>query len=142
MSNNNVSVVLNICNFHNNDGYWINTLAANGSPYSYQYSGGNDHEQDNPQGHPHGHIKHVVGHGAANIEVQLRCDPRYEFDRTAFDGNNQGQLEWQWQGTGSRKRTIKNECNQATSAHYKITIRDTTAGTTVICDPAIRNVPS
>jgi hypothetical protein len=140
MSNNNVSVVLNICNFHNNDGFWTNISAADGKPYSYQYSGGNDHDQDNAQGHPHGHIKHVVGHGTATIEVQLQCDPRYVFNQTSFGGDNQGQLEWQ--GTDSRKRTIKNQCSRATNANYKIKIMDTTAGTTLDCDPAIRNVPS
>jgi len=114
--------------------------AADGKPYSYQYSGGNDHDQDNAQGHPHGHIKHVVGHGTATIEVQLQCDPRYVFNQTSFGGDNQGQLEWQ--GIDSRKRTIKNQCSRATNANYKIKIMDTTAGTTLDCDPAIRNVPS
>ncbi|WP_139351281.1 hypothetical protein [Rhodanobacter sp. B05] len=142
MSNSNLTVVLNVCNFHNSDGYWTNISAANGSPYSYQYSGGNDHDQDSPQGHiPHGHVKHAVGHGAATIEVQLRCDPRYVFDQVSFDGNDQGQLAWQRQGTDPKSRTITNQCTHATTTHYKIKIRDTTANTTLDCDPVIRNVP-
>lgn len=141
MSNSNVTVTLNVCNFHNGDGYWINVQAADGKDYSYQYSGGNDHDRDDPNGRiSHGHIKHIVGQGRATIEIQLQCDPRYAFAETSFDGNNQGQLAWQ--GTDSRKRTIINQCTSATNVHYKIKIRDTTAGTTLDCDPAIRNIPA
>jgi hypothetical protein len=135
MSNSNIIVVLDVCNFQNSDGFWTNVSAANGSPYSYQYSGGNDPDQKNKNGH----IKHTVSQGVATIEVRLECDPRYVFDQTSFEGNIQGQLEWV--GADPRTRTIRNQCTQATTAHYKIKIRDKTAGTTLECDPVIRNVP-
>lgn len=135
MSNSNITVVLDVCNFHNNGGGWTNIIAANGYPYSYKYSGGNDPDHSNANGH----IRHTVSHGAATIEVQLQCDPRYVFNQTSFEGNNHGELGWV--GTEPRRRTITNQCTQAITANYKIKIRDTTAGTTLDCDPAIRNVP-
>jgi len=138
MSNNPTSVSLDVRNSSSNGDGWTNVQAANGAPYSYKYTGGN-HSDNNG--------KVVFGVGGGNAAVTLgfasTTDPRYQFvgnNVVTFQNDPNGQLSTHGAATGTR--VINDNCSAELDATYKVTVTDTTANTTVPCDPVIQNKPA
>lgn len=136
-SNNPTNVSLDVRNSSSNGGGWVNVNAANGAPYSYLYTGGN-------QGN-NGNISYGVGNGNAAITLTFASstDARYSFvgsNAITFQGDPDGQLSTH--GNASRTRVINDSCSGELTGTYKVLVTDSTANTTIQCDPEIRNVPS
>lgn len=113
---------------------WIPVTSSNDTSYSYKFTGGN---------HPHksGHIVHKADKVPKTVTLCFppRIKDRYEFDRTFFIFDDNGQLSC---GSVAKKTaTIHNKCTKEMDAHYGVRVRDLQEGVTLLCDPAIRNVP-
>lgn len=137
MSNNPTSVTLDVRNSSTNGDGWTNVQAANGAPYSYKYVGGNQSDNNG---------KVVFGVGGGNAAVTLgfaaSTDARYQFvgNAVTFQNDPNGQLSTQ--GAASRTRVINDSCTGELDATYKVTVTDSTANTTIPCDPIIQNKPA
>jgi hypothetical protein len=57
-----------------------------------------------------------------------------------FQNDPQSQLSTH--GNATRTRVINDSCNAALDGSYKVLVTDTTANTTIQCDPVIKNQPS
>lgn len=136
-ANNPTSCTLDVRNSASNGDGWTNVTAANGATYSYKYTGGNQSAND-------GSVKFTVGRGNAAVTVNFASttDTRYRFDGACvgFTGDNANQLSTQ--GNAPRTRVINDSCSSEINAQYKVTVTDTTANTTIPCDPMIANVPN
>jgi hypothetical protein len=138
MSNNPTSVTLDVRNSSTNGDGWTNVNAANGQPYSYKYVGGNQADNNG---------KVVFGVGGGNAAVTLNfastTDTRYQLVGTnaiTFQNDPAGQLSTQ--GAATRTRVINDSCSGNLDGTYKVTVTDTTANTTIPCDPVIQNKPA
>lgn len=136
-ANNPTSATLDVRNTASNGDGWTNVTAANGATYSYKYSGGNQPASD-------GSIKFSVsgGNAAVTLNFASTTDPRYRFEGACitFTGDNASQLSAQ--GNAPRTRVINDRCTAAITAQYKVAVTDTTANTTIPCDPMIQNMPN
>lgn len=136
-ANNPTSVTLDVRDFATNGDGWTNVTAANGATYSYKYTGGNRLANN-------GSVEFSRGGGNAAVTVNFATttDTRYRFsgDCIAFTGDNANQLSTR--GNAPRTRVINDTCTVQINAHYKVTVTDTTANTTIPCDPMIVNVPN
>lgn len=138
MPNNPTSVTLDVRNSSTNGDGWTNVQAANGAPYSYKYTGGN-HSDNN------GRILFGVSGGNAAVTLGFAgsTDARYQFvgnNVVTFRNDPNGQLSTQ--GAATRTRVINDSCTGELDATYKVLVTDTTANTTVPCDPIIQNKPA
>jgi hypothetical protein len=132
-------VTLDVRNFSTNGDGWTNVNAANGQPYSYKYVGGNQSDNNG---------KVVFGVGGGNAAVTLgfasTTDSRYQFGSNpnpiSFQNDPNGQLSAQ--GAAPRTRVINDSCAGNLDATYKVSVTDTTANTTIPCDPIIQNKPA
>ena len=138
MPNNPTSVNLDVRNSSSNGDGWTNVQAANGAAYSYKYVGGNQ---------PDNNGKVVFGVSGGNAAVTLgfaaSADPRYQFvgsNVVTFQNDPDGQLSTQ--GAAPRTRVINDKCSAELDATYKVNVTDTTANTTIQCDPEIKNTPA
>jgi hypothetical protein len=138
MSNNPTSVTLDVRNSSSNGDGWTNVQAANGAPYSYKYVGGNQSDNNG---------KVVFGISGGNAAVTLgfatSTDTRYQFvgsNAITFQNDPGGQLSTQ--GAAPRTRVINDTCTADLDATYKVLVTDTTANTTIPCDPIIQNKPA
>jgi hypothetical protein len=137
VSNNPTNVTLDVRNFSSNGGGWVNVAAANGAPYSYLYTGGN-------QAGNNGSVIYGVGGGnaAVTLDFDSGTDARYQFVGNAVSFQNDPQSQLSTHGNASRTRVINDSCNAALDGSYKVLVTDTTANTTIPCDPVIKNQPS
>jgi hypothetical protein len=137
VSNNPTSVTLDVRNSSSNGGGWVNVTAANGAPYSYLYTGGN-------QPGNNGSVFFGVGGGNAAVTLGFASstDNRYQFvgDAVSFQNDTQSQLSTH--GNAGRTRVINDSCNAQLDGSFKVLVTDTTANTTIACDPVIKNQPS
>ena len=123
-------VNLDIRNSKQSDQAWTNVRASNNKWYAYQYTGGSD---------GHGNITEK-GRGTVDITVNLICDNRYEITSVMFKDDPENQLSCPTRTTRSAIIVDLNDAVQS-DAYYSITIQDTTAKCTLVCDPYISNVP-
>ncbi|MEO8742867.1 MAG: hypothetical protein ABI365_06710 [Lysobacteraceae bacterium] len=126
----NPTIDLDVRNFPSNgsDGY-TDTTASNNTVYSYRYSGGG--------GHSGGDVTCTVGQGRVTIVVHVQSDPRYSISTVGFTNDPNQQLSLQ--SHAPTTATIQNLNTVVQTAHYKVTVSDSTANCTVPCDPAIIN---
>lgn len=136
MPNNPTSVTLDVRNSASNGDGWTNVSAANGATYSYKYVGGNQNSNDG---------KVVFGVGGGNAAVTLNfastTDTRYQFGSNAVSFQNDPNGQLSTQGNAPRTRVINDSCSDNLDGTYKVTVTDTTANTTIPCDPVIQNQP-
>lgn len=132
MSNNPNSVSLDVRNFASNGDGWTNVNAANGQPYSYKYTGGDAHSNN-------GKVTYNVGGGQAAITVNLIADPRYHFVGECITFVNDSTNQLSTAGNAPRMRIVNDKCTAALDGQYKAMVTDTTANTTIQCDPRIVN---
>ncbi len=132
MSNNPNSVSLDVRNSATNGDGWTNVSAANHQPYSYKYTGGNANSNN-------GNVTYAVGNGQAAITLNLVADSRYKFvdDCITFVNDHNDQLSTS--GKAPRTRVVNDKCTAALDGQYKALVTDTTANTTIQCDPRIIN---
>lgn len=137
MPNNPTSVTLDIRNSSSNGDGWTNVQAANGSAYSYKYVGGN--QSDN-----NGKVMFGVGGGNAAVTLNFASttDTRYQFGSNAITFQNDPGGQLSTQGAAPRTRVINDTCADQLDATYKVAVTDSTANTTIPCDPVIQNVPA
>ena len=137
MSNNPTNVTLDVRNSSSNGGGWVNVAAANGAPYSYLYTGGN-------QPGNNGSVVYSVGGGNAAVTLSFASttDTRYQFvgDCVSFQNDPQSQLSTH--GNAGRTRVINDSCSAELDGSFKVQVTDSTANTTIPCDPVIKNQPS
>ncbi|HEX2595926.1 MAG TPA: hypothetical protein VHL61_05650 [Luteimonas sp.] len=136
-TNNPTSVTLDVRNSSTNGGGWVNVNAANGAPYSYLYTGGNQPAND-------GSSNFGVGNGNAAITLGFASttDARYQFVGTSvitFQNDPNSQLSTH--GNATRTRVVNDSCTGALDGSFKVLVTDTTANTTIQCDPVVKNVP-
>ena len=133
MPNNPTSTTLDVRNVASNggDGY-TNVQAANGATYSYRYTGGN-------QPGNNGSVQYGIGGGNAAITLHLTSDPRYQISSIGFQNDPNNQLSTH--GNANTMRVINDSCSGPLDGKYTVTVLDTSANTTIPCDPTIKNVP-
>jgi hypothetical protein len=133
-NNNPTNTTLDVRNSATNGGGWTNVQAANGATYSYLYTGGN-------QPGNNGAMIFSIGGGNAAITLTFASttDSRYEFQTVSFVNDPNQQLSTQ--GNAPRTRVINDKCTDALDGSYKVLVLDTTANTTIPCDPTIKNQP-
>jgi hypothetical protein len=134
MPNNPTNTTLDVRNSASNGGGWTNVQAANGATYSYLYTGGT-------QPGNNGAMVFSVGGGNAAITLTFASttDTRYEFDTISFVNDPNQQLSTQ--GNAPRTRVVNDKCTDVLDGSYKVLVKDTTANTTIPCDPTIKNQP-
>ena len=133
MPNNPTTTTLDVRNSASNGGGWTNVQAANGATYSYLYTGGN-------QPGNNGAVHFGVGGGNAAITLNLTADARYQISSIGFQNDPNNQLSTH--GNANNTRVINDSCSGELDGKYTVTVLDTTANTTVPCDPEIKNVPA
>ncbi|MDB6164256.1 MAG: hypothetical protein JWL98_1688 [Xanthomonadaceae bacterium] len=133
-ANNPTSVMLDVRNSSTNGDGWSNVSGANGAPYSYKYVGGNQPANN-------GSVTYGIGGGNAAVTVGFvsTADPRYQFSTITFQNDPTGQLSTH--GNAPRTRVVNDSCSGVLDGSYKVTVTDTTANTTIPCDPGIKNLP-
>lgn len=109
-ANNPTRVSLDVRDFASNGNGWTTVTASNGAPYSYQYTGGN--QPDN-----NGAVTYGVGGGNAAITVNLVADARYQIHGAIGFANDPAQ-QLSTQGNAPRTRVVNDKCNAALSAQY------------------------
>lgn len=124
-------VKLDIRDSINNGPRWAEVEGSDKKKYSYKYTGGSHPAQD-------GHVEHKIGIGDATVTINLETDA-YEIDDISFTGDHHGQLSTI--GSGKYTQAITNKCSAQMEVHYKVKVRRTGTGTTIQCDPVIKNVP-
>lgn len=136
MPNNPTSVTLDVRNSASNGGGWINVNAANGAPYSYLYTGGNQPDNNGTT---------ILGIGGGNAAITLgfasTTDARYQFNGSAITFQNDPNSQLSTQGNANRTRVINDRCSAELDGSFKVVVTDTTANTTIACDPAVKNQP-
>lgn len=132
MSNNPNTVSLDVRNSSTSDDGWTNVTAANGQPYSYKYTGG-DSSSNN------GKVTFAVNGGQAAITVNLVADARYQFVGACITFENDPNNQLSTAGNAPRTRVVNDTCTAALDGQYKALVTDTTANTTIQCDPRIVN---
>ncbi|NUS61753.1 MAG: hypothetical protein HOQ01_12470 [Lysobacter sp.] len=108
---------------------WTNVNAANGQPYAFKYTGGDNNN---------GGLKTKVGDGAATINLNLSTDDRYTISDITFTNDGGNQLTRTMQ-TGTA--TITDQNTVAETADYCVVVADSIGNTTIPCDPMIKNDP-
>lgn len=123
------NATLDVRNFPSNgsDGY-TNTTASNNAIYSYKYSGGTDNA---------GGMDVKVGQGTATLNLSLDSDQRYSIDDVNFTDDPNNQLAWR--GNAPTNGVITDANTAVETAHYSVTVADSTADCTFPCDPMIDN---
>jgi len=107
---------------------WKTVQASNNTTYSYNYAGGSD-------GHGNSTVK---GRGVVTVTVNLICDQRYQISTVGFNNDPNNQLSNP--SKSARAATILDQNNAIESdAYFSITVTDTTANCTLVCDPMISN---
>jgi hypothetical protein len=137
MPNNPTSVTLDVSNSASNGGGWTNVVAANGATYSYLYAGGN-------QAGNNGALLFGIGGGnaATTLSFATNTDARYQFGENAISFVNDSNNQLSTHGNAPRTRVINDSCTAALDGSYKALVTDTTANTTIQCDPTIKNQPA
>lgn len=139
MANDNPTVILDIRRINTDRPQFIDVMGSNQSLYSYKYRGGNHADQN-------GRIEHKVNQGVAMITLELEAytDNCYQITSVYFTNHN-NQLSSE--KLTDRKWKITNKCTDEIDAHYYVIITDTGRSdashkaVTLLCDPAIRNLP-
>jgi hypothetical protein len=135
MPNNPTNTTLDVRNSPTDGGGWTNVQAANGATYSYLYTGGNQ---------PGNNGAMIFGVGGGNAAITLTfastTDTRYQFQSISFVNDPNQQLSTQ--GNAPRTRVINDSCTAELDGSYKVLVVDTTANTTIPCDPTIKNGPN
>ena len=136
-NNNPTSVNLDVRNSSSNGDGWTNVQAANGAAYSYKYVGGN--QPDN-----NGKVVYGVGGGNAALTLGFveSADARYQFGNNAVSFQNDPAGQLSTHGNAPRTRVINDSCSGDLDATYKVNVTDSTANTTIPCDPVIQNKPA
>lgn len=128
-----LNVGLDVRNFSasSGDGY-TNTTASNNAIYSYKYSGGSDGNGNATD----------MDAGVLTITVTVGEDPRYTINsnNVIFTGDIESQLSAA-QGATSTSVIITDSDSQTGSGYYSVTVNDSTANCTFVCDPQINNQP-
>jgi hypothetical protein len=136
-ANNPTSVTLDVRNSSSNGGGWVNVNAANGAPYSYLYTGGNQ-----PAGDGSSYFSVGNGNAAITLNFASSTDTRYAFvgtDAITFQNDPNSQLSTH--GNAARTRVINDSCTGELDGSFKVRVTDSTANTTIQCDPVVKNVP-
>jgi hypothetical protein len=129
MPGKNESVNLMVQPGSQNGNGWTNVSAANGQPYAFKYTGG---ENNN------GGLKTKVGDGTATLNVNLSTDNRYSINDITFTGDTGNQLT---RTLGTPTSTITDQNTVAETADYCVVVTDSIGNTTISCDPMIKNDP-
>lgn len=132
MSNNPNAVSLDVRNFSTSGDGWTNVNAANGQPYSYKYTGGDSNSNN-------GQVTFMVNGGQAAITVNLIADARYQFVGGCISFVNDPNNQLSTAGNAPRTRVVNGKCSAALNGQYKALVTDTTANTTIQCDPIVIN---
>lgn len=133
-----VSVGLNVRNIPAvaGDGYTSST-AADGTVYSYQYTGGDDGNGNADNGNV------VVKQGKkTKITVTVSntgaTDPGYKIGGVFVKGDPDDDITPTFNGTTAE--LVDSATDEEDNIYYKITVTDKTAKTYFDCDPKIQNV--
>jgi hypothetical protein len=122
------TISLDVRNFPSNgSGGYTDIEASNKAIYSYKYSGGTGDG---------GHVT-FTGRGYGEFVVRLQSDPRYTIDHVDFSNDINRQHAWA-KDTSTAGR-VQNQNNAMQTADYKVTVKDSIANCTVLCDPKIIN---
>ena len=117
MPNNPTNTTLDVRNSPTDGGGWTNVQAANGAM--------------------------IFGVGGGNAAITLTfastTDTRYQFQSISFVNDPNQQLSTQ--GNAPRTRVVNDKCTDVLDGSYKVLVMDTTANTTIPCDPTIKNQP-
>lgn len=129
----NINVSLDVRNWPSNgsDGY-TSTTASNNAVYSYQYTGGSD---------GHGNVQETTNAGTSTITVGMHSDPRYVISAVNIHGDIENQLSSPPVPAGATSIVITDTDSSSGSGYYSITVTDTSANCTFLCDPQITHVP-
>lgn len=113
------------------DSTWHNTTASDGSPYCYQYTGGDDGA---------GGLVQTVGNGRDTAPLRSVADRRYQIVSCNFLNDPLNQLSWS--GNGNYAGSIIDQNSQVETAEYSIEIQDTGNNNVLFpCDPPVTNKP-
>ena len=128
-----LNVGLDVRNFaaSGGDGY-TTTPASNGALYSYKYSGGTDGNGN----------ANDAGEGILTITVTVGTDPRYTINGVTFSGDIENQLSAPTPAAGATSVVITDSDAATGSGYYAVTVNDTSAVCTLVCDPRITNTPT
>lgn len=125
MPNNTIALSLDVRNsdYPVLEGYATAT-AANGKVYSYKYS---NPDVQVHKGQP------------TDINVTVGNDARYTISGVTITNDPKGDVSSSYSG---RTATLSDSATDEESGiYYSITVNDSVANTTVVCDPRIDNVP-
>jgi hypothetical protein len=73
-------------------------------------------------------------------QVRIVADQRYDITNCTFTGNGASQLTWN--GNSTKAGSIVDFNMSVENAYFSLTITDTVANCTVLCNPPVRNMPS
>lgn len=128
-----LNVGLDVRNFPSNGaGGYTDVAASNNAIYSYKYSGGSDGNGNATD----------LDAGVLTITVTVGGDPRYTVNSggVIFQGDIESQLSAA-QGASPTSVVITDSDSQTGSGYYQVTVNDSVANCTVLCDPTITNKP-
>lgn len=110
------------------DGY-TDTVASDGSTYSYRYSGGKGGGGD----------VIFTTRGRVTVNVKLSDGASYSITDVTFADDAHDQLSWLSNASSSATAVIQDLNTETQTAQYKVEVRNDQTGATIPCDPMIIN---
>ena len=83
-----------------------------------------------------------AGEGVLTITVTVGTDPRYTINGVTFSGDIESQLSAPTPAAGATSVVITDSDAATGSGYYAVTVNDTSAVCTLVCDPRITNTPT
>lgn len=129
-----VNVNLDCRNSSTNGGGYTNVNSSINTPYSFKFTGGTD---------GNGGVTEYTddGSGQGTINVTVGGDPRYKIDTITISNDTHGDLSWAYGNDAHTQAVITDTNVDNETAYYSVTVRDTSANCTFLCDPPITNKP-